>query len=247
MGNLQSMQPRKKWRSNGTTEFVTIDMGSAVACNGLALIGHNLTSAATLRVRGATTAGGVTSAPTVDTTAVSAWPVTGKPADANWPQYLSWVSWNSATLRYWQLDIADAGNAAGYLEAGRLMLGAYWQPTFNFDLGGSPLARDQKDVQVITDYGHVFTDRRNASAPRLFALQISGEDLRSVQDGVGEVMRLRGMWGDVACLLDPSATTDFHRQSMQAVFSTPQVHNLLPQFTVNGPMYSVPLNFREVP
>src|SRR5579864_7228691 len=92
IANLQAMQPKKKWRSTGTTEYVTADMGAAVACNGLALIGHNLTSAATLRVRAAASAANVTASPALDTGAVSAWPVSGKPADVNWPQYFSWLS-----------------------------------------------------------------------------------------------------------------------------------------------------------
>ena len=51
-GNLQNMQPKRKWRSSGLAEYITVDFGAGgAACNGLALVGHNLTGAATLRLR----------------------------------------------------------------------------------------------------------------------------------------------------------------------------------------------------
>lgn len=245
--NLQGIQPKKKWRTTSLTPYLDIDFGTAgCAANGFALIGHNLTSAATIRVRGKATFP-VTSSPTVDTTAVSAWPATGKPSDTYWPQYLSWLSWvNVTALRYWRIDISDSGNTDGYLQAGRLMLGPYWQPTTNFDLSGTPLGRDQRDVQTVTDYGEIFTDRRSRSAARRFSLQISSADKREVNDGIGEIQRLRGMWGDVACLLDTAATTDFHRNSMQGVFTSPQEHQFTQQFTTNGEAWSVSFPLREV-
>jgi hypothetical protein len=245
--NLQTMAPKRKWRSSGLTEFLTFDFGAAgVAANGLALIGHNLTGAATIRVRGKATSD-VTVTPTVDTGAVSAWPASGKPTVAYWPQYFSWLQWtNAATLRYWRLDIADAANPAGYVEAGRTMLGRYWQPTQDFDFGGTPLAFDTRDVQTVTDYGEIFTDRRQRSAARRTSLKISAGDKREVLDGIAEVQRLRGMWGDVACLLEPAATTDFHRFSMQGVFTTPQEHQIVQQFSNNAEMWTVNFPLREV-
>lgn len=247
--NLQTMQPKKKWRSSSAlTPYLTLDFGAVgAACNGLALIGHNLTSAATIRVRGKATSD-VTVSPTVDTTALSAWPATGKPADAYWPQYLSWLAWSNGTaLRYWRVDLADGANPAGYLEAGRLMLGPYWRPTTNFDCSGTPLGFDQKDVQTVTDYGEIFTDRRARSAARRFNMQISAADKTEVLSGIAEIQRLRGMWGDVACLLDAAATTHFHRQSMQGVFTQPQEHQIVQQFTANGEAWTVNFPLREIP
>lgn len=247
VANLQNMQPKKKWRSSGTTEYITLDFGAAgAALNSLALIGHNLTSAATLRVRGKATSD-VTVSPTVDTTALSAWPATGKPSDSYWNHFLSWLEWSNTTaLRYWRLDIADAGNAAGYLQAGRLMAGIYWRPSINFDNDGVPFAFDQKDVQVFTDYGQSFTDMRARSAPRIGQLKHTSLDRREVFDGIADMQRLRGLWGDVVCLLDAAETTDFHRYSMQCLFTTPQSHSLAPYYTANGQMWTALYNLREV-
>ena len=245
--NLQGMQPQKKWRAlSVTSASITIALAQAIACNALALVAHNLTSGATLRVRGAATAGNVTAAPAVDVT-VSAWPATGKPGVPNWPNWLSLVTWaNAVAYQYWRLDIADAGNTDGFLEAGRLVIGAKWQPTTNFDLGGYPLGFDPQDVQTKTPSGYIFTDRRAASAGRQIALQITGANQREVQDGIAEIQRLRGMWGDVIVCLDPAATTDFHRQSMQGVFTAKPRFPIVPQWDADGIQYGATLSLDEL-
>lgn len=248
VANLQTIQPQKKWRSGGTTESITIQAASALVWNAACLVGHNLTSAATIRVRGGTTAGNVTAAPTVDTGAVSAWPATGKPTVANWPNYLSLVTWATPiALQYWRLDIADAGNAAGYLEAGRLVIGKSWQPAFNFDGTGSPIAFDTMDTQTKTAFGYLYTSRGPQSPARMFNLQISGTDQRDVLDGISEIQRLRGNWGDVICCLDPTATTDFHRYSLQGVFVAKPDYPIYQQFGSDGAaMYGAKIQLNEL-
>ena len=248
VGNLQTIQPQKKWRENGVTSAsITIAAAQAFPWNAAALVGHNLTVAASLRVRGAATAAAVTSAPVVDTGYVSAWPLGVKPAASSWPNYLSLVRWtNTAALQYWQLNIYDPGAGQTYLEAGRLVIGTAWQPTTNFDLGGIPLGFDPVDVQAKTPSGYTFTDRRAASAGRQIALQITGANQREVQDGIAEIQRLRGMWGDVIVCLDPAATTDFHRQSMQGVFTAKPRFPIVPQFDADGIQYGATLSLDEL-
>ena len=245
--NLQNQQPKKVWRSASAADYITVTFGAPVAANMLALNGHNLSAGGVFRVRGADTLANTAAAPSVDTGWQSVWPATGKPADAYWPRYLSALLWsNDALFQYWRVDIADPAASQTYVEAGRLALGRYWQPTTNFDLSGAPLGFDQVDVQTRTDYGEIFTDRRQRSAARRFGLQISAADRREVLDGIAEIQRLRGLWGDVICLLDPGATTDFHRHSMQGVFTAPQEHRIVPQFTANGEMWTVDLQLREI-
>ena len=248
VGNLQTIQPQKKWRATGVTSAsITIALASPIACNALALAGHNLSPAATLRLRGAATAAAVTASPLVDTSYVSPWPLGIKPASVSWPNWLALVQWTSAgALQYWQLDISDPGPGQTYLEAGRLVIGAKWQPTTNFDLGGYPLGFDPQDVQTKTPSGYIFTDRRAASAGRQIALQITGANQREVQDGIAEIQRLRGMWGDVIVCLDPAATTDFHRQSMQGVFTAKPRFPIVPQFDADGIQYGATLSLDEL-
>ena len=67
VGYLQDRRPEKKHRFTGcTAEYYTFDFGQDVACNALALVGHNLSAAATLRLRLAASAANVTAAPVTD-------------------------------------------------------------------------------------------------------------------------------------------------------------------------------------
>jgi hypothetical protein len=248
IGNLQNYQPKKKWRSAGTTEWVTIDMGAAVACNALAVVGHNFTSAATFRLRGAASAAAVTASPVYDSGNVNVWPAGVMPTVTNWPQFTAWLaSANVTALRYWRIDFIDPANPAGFLQAGRLVLGVNWRPSINFDVSGTPVAFDQNDVQTITDYGEIFTSKRAKSAARKFNVTISALDKLEVMNGIGDIQRQVGMWGDVIALLDESETTNFHWFTMQGVFTAPQAHQIVQQFTANGAMWQVNFPLREIP
>lgn len=245
--NLQSLQPKKVWRSASSSDYLNVTFAAPIAANMLALVGHNLSSMGTYRVRAAATLADTVNAPALDTGFQSVWPATGKPVAPHWPRRLSALTWsNDAAYLYYRVDILDADPATTYIEAGRLVLGRYWQPTFNFDLSGTPYGFDQADVQTKTDYNELFTDRRSRSAPRRMSLQISASDKRETLDGVAEIQRLRGGHGDVIVCLDPNATTDFHRFSMQAVFTSPQEHQIVPQFNGGDVMFSVALPLREM-
>lgn len=255
VANALAQQPRKVWRTTGAAaEWATVSLKSAIAANGLAIVWPSKpsggpTAAATIRVRGKATSD-VTTSPTVDTGAVSMWPATGKPTEQDWPNYLTWISWaNTTPMAYWRVDFADATAPAGYLDIGRLMLGTYWQPTTNFDLSGSPLGFDQRDVQITTDYGFTFTDRRAKSAARRFSLTVTAANKREVLGGVAEIQRLRGQWGDVAIILDPAETTDFHRFAMQGRFvnsGAPATFPIAAEFDGDGNRYGANLTLLEV-
>lgn len=247
VANLQTAQPQKKWRSTTTTEFITVTFAGPIAANMMALVAHNLSAIAVVRVRGAIVQANLTGAPDLDTGWQSPWPVTGKPIMAAWPNYLSALRWtNTAALQYWRVDIADPAAGQTYIEAGRLVLGVAWQPSTNFDLSGTPLAFDARDVQFTTPYGFTFLDQRAASAPRKFAVVISATNRREVMDGISEIQRLRGLWGDVICCLDPAETTDFHRFSLQGVFTAAPAFGIQPFYDVNGGMWGATLPLLEL-
>jgi hypothetical protein len=242
--NLQNIQPTRKWRSAGVSETIEVTFAEAVAANTLALIGVNFTSACTVRVVGAATYAGLDTAPPVDTTAVSPWPGGSRPTVKNWPQFTVRVRWtNAVAYRYWRITIADTG--IDYLEAGRLMMGRAWQPSDNWDLGGEPIAFDPRDVAAETDRGHTFTDRKTLSAPRQFELRITAGNRREVLDGLAEMQRLRGTWGDVLCCLDPGETTDAHLFTMQGRFLSGPRYAVPPLFDSGGNMIGAGILLRE--
>lgn len=244
---LEDVQPEKKWRATGcAAENITIDLGVATICTALSLIGHNLTSAATLRVRGAATAAGVTAAPSVDTGApgVSAWPASGKHTDTNWPQELSLVRWsNAVAYRYWRLDIVDAANPAGYVQAGRLHIGKAFQPSFNVDQNPS-LGLVSPDAQARTPYGRTFTDPRGA-ASRRFGLPLSGANHTDMTRSLFQLQRYCGLARDFTFSLDPAATADFHLYSMQALFADLREFEGQPWFDTEAQVWRTSLTLTE--
>lgn len=216
----QNQEPTKVWRTTGcAAESLILDFGAGGAVvNQAALVAHNLTSAATIRLRLADTVPDLTAAPAKDSTAVSAWPTSGKHTDPTWPHELSLVGvTNSTAYRYARLDFIDAANADTYLEFGRIAVGRAWQPTYNLDLDPS-IGFVPLDVQEPSPYGQTFTDPR-PWAQRQFDLAFSAANQDDVHDYAMELSRLRGQAGDVIVCLDPAATTRFHRWSMQALFT----------------------------
>ncbi len=75
---------------------------------------------------------------------------------------------------------------------------------------------------------------------------MSDVDRRELMDGISEIMRVAGMWGDVFCCLDPGSVYDFHRLFVQGVFDQAQQHSAVPQFNANGEMWTAMLSIREV-
>ncbi|HTE35709.1 MAG TPA: hypothetical protein VK634_11140 [Reyranella sp.] len=216
---VKNPEPTKVWRTTGcAAESLVIDFGAAAVVDTAAIVAHNATAAGTVRLRLAATVPGLTAAPSVDSGVVSLWPSSGKHADPDWPHELSLArAVNGMAYRYARLDFADPANPAGYLEFGRIAAGRAWQPAMNIDLdpalGFVPL-----DVQEPNAYGQTFTDPR-PWAQRQFDLSFSAANQDDVHDYAMELSRLRGQAGDVIVCLDPSATTRFHRWSMQALFT----------------------------
>ena len=246
--NLQTMQPAQVWRStSAVAQYIDVVFPYPVAANALAIVAPNVTAAGVFRARGANTSAEVTASPAVDTGFQSMWPATGKPNVFDWPVHISLLRWsNDALYRYWRIDIADAGTVLTYIEAGRLVLGRAWQPTTNFDYGGTPIGYAPADVQQPTSYGRTFTDRRTVSPPRIFEVSAYALNRREALDGIAEIQRLRGTWGDVICALDPGESTDFHRFTMQGVFNAGGAYTLPPAFDSSGFMVGAGIRLREL-
>src|SRR5690349_8106081 len=82
---LQDMQPTRTVQSTDATTgstIIIVHAAAAMAWSGLALGATNLSSAATIRIRAAASEAALTAGPGYDSTAVSAWPTSGKPTDA---------------------------------------------------------------------------------------------------------------------------------------------------------------------
>lgn len=73
--NLNLAQPTDVWRSTSlTSQYIVADLGSAKAVDTIALMFTNLTSAATMRIRGATSQANLTASPGYDSSTINpAW------------------------------------------------------------------------------------------------------------------------------------------------------------------------------
>lgn len=137
LANLKDRVIKKVARSTNddaaSTQWVS-DMGAAVDTKILALLGHNISLAGTIRVRAYSDSGLTTMVH--DTGILYAWPQTFGAAElATYPNH--WVLPLAAivTAQYWKWEIVDTANAAGYVEVGRAWMGPVWSPTIGAGYG----------------------------------------------------------------------------------------------------------------
>lgn len=250
IANVQNQRPKKVWRSLGIEEYVNVTHLVPVAPNLLVINAHRMSGQGVARVWLAPTIPETISAPAFDTGWQSVWPVGGKPALPSWPSFISAIPFpNTGNYLCARIGLADPGSPDGFIQVGRMSLGRYWQAEFqSYDFNGTPLAYVPKDIQTETDSGAIFTDRRARSAGRRFQLQITAETKASVIEGIDEITRLHGMWGDVFVFLDLNARgIEFQKSSMQGLFTAPAEHQIVPCFDDNGgEMMTVSFPLREV-
>jgi len=99
-----------------------IDLGATKDIRVLALCRHNISAAGTIRATGYDDAGMTTLI--ADTGAILAWPETFTAKQtARYPNNWTYIFTDAVTVRYWQIEIIDTTNAAGYIELGRCWLG----------------------------------------------------------------------------------------------------------------------------
>ncbi len=218
--NLQDPQPTKKWRTSGLSSmYVVVDLGSAKAINLVALIATNLSSGANWQIRGATSEANLTAAPGYNSTSVSAWPGTGKPG--GWTDQLFSLLWltTAQTYRWWRIDVTDSGNGDGYIEAGRLIIDAAWQPTIGLSPNWGVQWVDPGPREMSIG-GNIYPTQRTHH--RVIELALDFNDQTAMMANAFELQRKRGASKDVFVLVDPAGTTDLHRTSIYGLFSNLQ-------------------------
>lgn len=206
--NLIGPSPSKVWRSSGlSTVYVVIDLGAATAIDMVSMVNVNWTTSATWRIRGATSESNLTASPGYDSTAVTPWPGGTKPTE-DWNQHAPFRQLGSTqTYRWWRIDITDAGNTDGYLEAGALLIGAAVTVTYN-SIRGWQFGDDPASIVQYTAYGRSVVDPRDN--PRIKAIPFSALPRADVMAGLGAMLRERGVAKPFLTVVDPSATTYLH-------------------------------------
>lgn len=232
--HVQKLDPTQVWRAQGcAAEWLAWDCGESIAFDTLHAIAHNLSPDAMLQLRLAASAADVTADPAVDSGSVSAWPSSGKPTDRAWPSFLSQVQVANATgYRFGRLDIFDPTNPVGRVQIGRLHGGPAFEPDFNIDINPA-LGLMSPDEAGRTAFGRAIGDRRGPPS-RTMSLSLSAASEEETLDGLFELQRHCGLGRDFSVVVDPDATTRFHKLSMQARFEGLQASQAQAVWTESG-------------
>jgi hypothetical protein len=178
-GNLLTDIKSHVYRSTGTSSTLTLTWANAETVRCVALPYTNFSSSATLRVRGYTNAADPD--PVFDTTALDCCPYTAASVfgwDINAPGVANFGYGGAVYAGLWfaggsvkklVIDIDDAANAAGYIEAGRLIVGDYWEPDYNADYGLQIGYKDASEHKR-NEAGDLMTDVRPRAKTLTFGL-----------------------------------------------------------------------------
>lgn len=192
--NVQRNPTAQKWHTAAgvTDSHLLADLGTAQACNVLALVKTNLTPTATLRVRASTSDATAQSGDLLDTGV-------GSPLDADSAGVVEnydscFVIFSAAvTARYWRIDIADAA-LADNLQIGRAFLGPAWQPSRSMLYGWGNAWGDESTVRR-TDGGQDITNERARRRQMQFRLSYMNE--AEMYGNAFELARAQGITRDV--------------------------------------------------
>ncbi len=158
------------------------DLGAARQVTACVIADHNLTSGASITLKGHT---------------ADAWGAPDYALAIPWASEII-VAYLDQTYRYWRLEITDAGNPDGCIEIGEWFLGTYWEPSTNYS---RDWAQDGKltETLVRTDAGarrHLVQSRaddfrlRYELQPAQSAADLAG--FLALEAAVHDVPNLRG-------------------------------------------------------
>lgn len=160
VASLSNYLVAKKWRSTGDTdEWIKINFAAAQSITDVAIVGHNFTNGATVRIQG--NASDSWGSPTVNET-------------ITWRDYIMDKNFTGGSHAWWRLHIADAANPDGYVELGLIFIGG--NLTFG-DIVGTDWPETKLENSIIneTRTGQVYGDE--GIIRRLFSFDIPHIDL----------------------------------------------------------------------
>ncbi|MCB2186478.1 MAG: hypothetical protein KQJ78_08680 [Deltaproteobacteria bacterium] len=173
--HLQDQFRTRVWRAAGcASEYVDLDFGQARAFNCLALVNHNLTAFGAISLAAGTLAGG----DDLKNDTYPAWEplfgfgeggfgetgyggyLTPEEVAAYFPAgTLRVIYFDQVVARFWRVSLADPGNPAGHVEAGRLLLDAYRSSGRGVSEGMENAPRDPSSI-TYSKGGQPWRDRQ---------------------------------------------------------------------------------------
>jgi len=229
VSNLLKMQPKDVWQTAAvSTDIVRhMDLGASASYNLFALLFTNASSAATWKIETSTlpTSGWSTR---LASTAFRA----GGQGTATGTRYHGFYKHASTlTDRYIQLTISDSTNTDGYFRAGRLYIGAGFQPTLNMEYGLT-FGYEDGSPRTYTTAGETIPRRIEPTPVCRFTLQASGTGAEAeIYASILDLARRRAGSRDVLALLDPDDATYGGAKAYYGLFS--------PTLSVELPAYNL--------
>lgn len=214
--NVQQPHLSRKWHTAAGVKasYLLLDMLAAASCSLLAVLGSNLTAAATLRLRASTADPTAVAGDLLDTGTISAGVKTGYGA--------IYRSFTAVAARYWRLDLADA-SLPDNLQIGRVFLGPKWVPSSNQEFGWSVTPLD--DSAVVESYGfQTYGDERPQR--RLLQFSLSWMTEAEMYGNAFALARASGRVRDVLAVNDTLGSTYLSEQSVYGLLQAaePLVH-----------------------
>ena len=214
-----------------TSTIINIDHSAATALSVVALVRHNMRSAAQWRIRAS--ANSDMSSPVLDTNWMNVWGVqwdagvlpAGHPNAATRlltdaqivaldpPRDAVYVVEPEVSARYWRIEIADELNADDYIEIGRLVLAPRFQPSYNFSVGAEFGFVDSTQVNTSLSSARYYDERPKG---RSLAMQFQNLPDREAYSVLRDMLEQLGQAGQVYVVTDPADVASLQRRSFLA-------------------------------
>lgn len=231
--NLQRKQPGDVWRPQTLTPYVEVDLGQAATITLAALIGLNVSAAATLRIRAAAVQGDLTASPAYDSGAFTFRP---SGSDDDWESFVGFAWTGGVNCRWWRFDVADSSNADGYLDFGRLYLSSAQPFAIGMSKGAAIGAADA------TKKSRSAGGQRYTGAPRRperyldFTIGFGSED--EMLGPQFKIDMMRGISKDVLVILDYARSAYVAQRIVYGELAT-LADIVLPEFRIYQKRYRV--------
>lgn len=145
-------EPGLVWRTASLSAFLVLDMGTAISAQAFALLWTNLRSTDTVRWRAAASEADLTASPLFDSTALPAFSGT---LLNDIPSKHLFTADEPVTARWWRIDIAAASHPSGFVQVGRVLIGAALTLADDFDTDAGQTIHDDSVVDEGPGYEDV--------------------------------------------------------------------------------------------
>ncbi|MFD1189758.1 hypothetical protein [Phenylobacterium conjunctum] len=221
LSNLKARALGKVARTTNLTfanTLFTVDHGVSKPVRIVGLVNHSMQLSAQFRVVGGSDPGFSTGV-LYDSGWLDVWPAVYTTLSLEWPSTNFWggrytdaerigvtptrglILPNTVSARYWRVELKDAANSDGFIQIGRVFMGAAWQSQVNALYGATSIAWETTTEIQAAISGAEYFDRRTPFRVARFSTEYMSET-----EGMSyafEIQRQMGVDGEVFYVHDP--------------------------------------------